>query len=198
MGVTQIKQWFNRFKNGRTSVERDERPGRPQTARNAENVQNVNALVLADRNSTIRQLANDTRLAPSTVLKILKKHLQMRKIASRWVPHDLTEEHKWLRYDASHTHLERYRREGEGFLRRIITIDETWARAYEPQLKRQSNEWRHHGSPRKVTVRNTTTNVKAMLIIAYDCDGVIIPCPKDKPLLQSTTATFCKTICEQL
>ncbi|PSN56149.1 hypothetical protein C0J52_03342, partial [Blattella germanica] len=77
---------------------------------------------------------------------------------SRWVPHDLTEEHKWLRYDASRTHLERYRREGEGFLRRIITIDETWARAYEPQLKRQSNEW----SPRKVTVRNTTTNVKAM------------------------------------
>ena len=24
----------------------------------------------------------------------------MRKIASRWLPHDLTEEHKWLRYDA--------------------------------------------------------------------------------------------------
>ncbi|KAJ4449289.1 hypothetical protein ANN_00687 [Periplaneta americana] len=32
----------------------------------------------------------------------------------------------------------RYEHEGEVFLRCIITIDETWARSYEPQLKRQS------------------------------------------------------------
>lgn len=181
-----VARWVKAFNEGRQNVTDMPRSGHPTVSE--ENVQNVNALVLADRNSTIRQLANDTRLAPSTVLKILKKHLQMRKIASRWVPHDLTEEHKWLRYDASRTHLERYRREGEGFLRRIITIDETWARAYEPQLKRQSNEWRHHGSPRKVTVRNTTTNVKAMLIIAYDCDGVIIN--HTVPQRQTVTAEY--------
>ena len=35
IGVTQIKEWFNRFKNGRTSVESEQRSGRPQTARNA-------------------------------------------------------------------------------------------------------------------------------------------------------------------
>jgi len=29
MGVTQIKEWFNRFKNGRTSVESEQRSGRP-------------------------------------------------------------------------------------------------------------------------------------------------------------------------
>jgi hypothetical protein len=28
-----------------------------------------------------------------------------------------------------------YEREGEAFLRRIITTDETWAKAYEPKLK---------------------------------------------------------------
>ena len=32
-------------------------------------------------------------------------------------------------------HLEQYEREGEAFLRRIITTDETWAKAYEPKLK---------------------------------------------------------------
>ena len=98
----------------------------------------------------------------------------MRKIASKWVPHELTDAQKWLRYDASRTHLERYEREGDDFLWRIITIDETWAKSYEPQLKRQSDEWRHYGSPRKQTVRQTPTNVKAMLILAYDWDGVII------------------------
>jgi hypothetical protein len=34
---------------------------------------------------------------------------------------------KWLRYDAARNHLECYEREGEAFLRRIITLDETWA-----------------------------------------------------------------------
>jgi hypothetical protein len=36
-------------------------------------------------------------------------------------------------------HLEQYEREGETFLRRIITTNETWAKAYEPKLKPQSN-----------------------------------------------------------
>ena len=36
-------------------------------------------------------------------------------------------------------HLEQYEREGEAFLRRIITTDETWAKACEAKLKRHSN-----------------------------------------------------------
>ena len=36
-------------------------------------------------------------------------------------------------------HLEQYEREGEAFLRLIITTDETRAKAHEPKLKRQSN-----------------------------------------------------------
>ena len=34
MGITQIKEWYNRFKDGRTSVEREPRSGRPLTCRN--------------------------------------------------------------------------------------------------------------------------------------------------------------------
>lgn len=56
------------------------------------------------------------------VLHILKERLGMRKIALRWISHDLTE---MLRYDAARTHMECYEREGEAFLRRIITLDET-------------------------------------------------------------------------
>ena len=60
----------------------------------------------------------------------------MRKIASKWVPHDLTDMHKWQRYDASRMHLQHYEHEGEAFLRRFIAIDETWAKSYESELKR--------------------------------------------------------------
>ena len=59
-------------------------------------VQIVNALVLANRKATIRELANDARLASSTVLSILKKQLGMRNVTSSSVPYDLTENQKWL------------------------------------------------------------------------------------------------------
>ncbi|KAJ4439293.1 hypothetical protein ANN_07414 [Periplaneta americana] len=96
------------------------------------------------RNLTIRELAQDAGLALTTVLHILKNRLKMRKIASKWVPYDLTDMQKCQRYNASRTLLQRYEREGKVFLLRIITVDEICARSYEPQLKRQSDEWRHH------------------------------------------------------
>ncbi|GFQ87242.1 mariner Mos1 transposase [Trichonephila clavata] len=70
------------------------------------------------------------------MLHILKERLGMRKIASRWVLHHFKVMQKWLRYDAARTYMER---EGEAFLRRIITLDEIWARVYQTELKRQSN-----------------------------------------------------------
>ena len=81
-----------------------------------------------------------------TVHKILRKDLHMHKIAAKWVPHALTEQQKWCRYETYRIHLEMYQNEGENLLNNIITIDETWVRAYEPEIKCQSAEWRHEGS----------------------------------------------------
>ncbi|KAJ4450294.1 hypothetical protein ANN_01714 [Periplaneta americana] len=68
----------------------------------------------------------------------------------------------------------RYQREGDDFLGRIVAMDETWTYSYEPNLKRQSNEWKHPGSPRPKKVRPTQSAVKEMFIVAYDIDGVIL------------------------
>ena len=53
-------------------------------------------------------------------------------------PPDLKEAPRWIRYDSAQTHLERYRRDGDAFLCRIIALDEAWARSYEPQLNPKS------------------------------------------------------------
>ena len=68
-------------------------------------------------------------------------------------------------------HLEQYELEGEAFLRRIITTNETWAKAYEPKLKRQPNGViaGHHKKERP-----TLTNMKTMLVVAYGFNGVIV------------------------
>ncbi|KAJ4447154.1 hypothetical protein ANN_09155 [Periplaneta americana] len=70
--------------------------------------------------------------------------------------------------------LDQYQREGNNFLGRIVAMDETWTRSYEPNLKCQSNEWNHLGSPCPKEVRPTQSAVKEMFIVAYDIDGVIL------------------------
>ncbi|KAJ4450655.1 hypothetical protein ANN_02084 [Periplaneta americana] len=48
------------------------------------------------------------------------------------------------------------------------------AHTNQPNLKRQSNEWKHPGSSRPKKVRPTQSAVKEMFIVAYDIDGVIL------------------------
>ena len=74
----------------------------------------------------------------------------MRKIAARWVPHMLSEIEKHQSVNIAHKLLKRYGEDGDEMLQRIIAIDETWIRSFEPQLKRQSIEWHTKNSPRLV------------------------------------------------
>lgn len=55
-----------------------------------------------------------------------------------------------------------------------MAIDETWIRSYEPELKRQSSEWRHPDSPRPQKYRREQSKVKQMMIFAYDYIGIIL------------------------
>jgi hypothetical protein len=104
-----VAWWVKAFRDGRKNVTDMPRPGRPAVCE--EDVQNLNTLVLLDQNITVHELGNNVGLAHSTVLHILKKQLQMQKISSKWVPHYLTEQQKWLRYEAAQVHLEWYERE---------------------------------------------------------------------------------------
>ena len=76
-------------------------------------------------------------------------------------------------------------------LNNIITIDETWVRAYEPELKHQSTEWRHQGSPRRQKFCQNPSPVKLMVILAYHVQGVIL-CHMVKLLMHSTMLHICK------
>jgi len=134
----------------------------------------VATLLETDRWWTIRELACETGLSHTTILHILKERLHMRKIASRWVPQSLTEIQKWQRYKSAWMHLERYKKKGDAFLHHIIALDEAWARAYKLEMKRQSNEWCHYGSPRITKVWQNPSNAKVMVIFAYDSAGIIL------------------------
>ena len=94
--------------------------------------------------------------------------LQKRKVATKWVPHQLSEERKAARKRVTEERLRRYEAEDEQFLNRIVAIDETWIRDFEPQLESQSSRWKHATSPRPQKFRRQQSKVKFMMIMAYD------------------------------
>ena len=67
MGKTQIKEWYRRFKNGRTSVDSDPHSGRPSLTTTPENIKYVLLAIEGDRRITVRELENDLGIPKTTV-----------------------------------------------------------------------------------------------------------------------------------
>lgn len=80
----------------------------------------------------------------------------------------MTSEQAERRLNIATNHLSRFSKEGRDFLSRIVAIDETWVRSYEPELKRQSAEWHTPNSPRPAKFRQVQSKLKMLMIFAYD------------------------------
>jgi len=76
----------------------------------------------------------------------------MRKVCARLVPKVLSDEQKANRV-ASCDELVQCCDEDPHFLDNVITGDESWIFEYDPETKRQSEEWHTVASPKKKKAR---------------------------------------------
>ena len=111
------------------------------SATDGENVEKVAKLLNDDRRYTCTEIAHQLDISHGSAPSILTEPLKMRKVAARWVPHMLSDSEKHHRVKISGSLLHRYGEEGDEMLQRIVAIDETWIRSFEPELKRQISEW---------------------------------------------------------
>ena len=65
------------------------------------NVENVRNILSEDPNKNIQELANETRISVGSVCTVLHKEVELHKVAAKWIPHILTEEHKKRRVEIS-------------------------------------------------------------------------------------------------
>jgi len=77
---------YNRFKDGRTSVESDARTGRNSTSRNDELIDQVGTLAMQDRRVTVRELAEEVGISTGLVHSILTDDLALRGESAKFVP----------------------------------------------------------------------------------------------------------------
>jgi hypothetical protein len=118
------------FKKGRTSVTDSERSGRPSTATNDDKQEQVRSMILTDRRITVRDTASTLDTSEGSAHSMVHDILGFLKVCAQWVPKELTAVHKQNCVDISSHLLEQYHNEGDNFLNRIITGDETWIHHY--------------------------------------------------------------------
>ena len=96
----------------------------------------------------------------------------MRKVCVKMVPKNLTTEQKANRRDVCLDLLDRLEREPE-FFSHIIRGDESWILEYDPETKRQSQEWHTANSPRPKEARMSKSKIKSMLICFFDSQRIV-------------------------
>ena len=171
---SRVFEWARRFSEGRTSIEDDQRSGRPVTKTNQDHVERVRKLISEDARITCDSVAEHFDISHGTAHHIITGVLGLRKLAAKFVPHLLTEEQKRNRVITCAAHMSRYRRQKQAFLNRIVAVDETWARCYEPELKRQSAQWCGPDDPRPTKMRQGGSRLKQMVILAYSSKKVLL------------------------
>ncbi|GBP26468.1 Histone-lysine N-methyltransferase SETMAR [Eumeta japonica] len=147
---TMVEKWARLFQQGRVSCEDDPRPGHPVT------------------------IAEELQISKERVGEIIHELMNMRKISARWVPKMLTPFDKQRRLQTSKDFLELVGDNIDEICDRIVTVDETWVRQYDPESKQESMQWTKKGErpPKKFKVQKSAS--KLMATIFWDSEGVLL------------------------
>jgi len=84
----------------------------------------------------------------------------------------LTPEKKQVRLATSHDNLSLYNADPAKFLRRYVTMDETWAHHFDPETQQQSKQWKHVTS--STPFRKIASAGKVMASVFWDSEGVLM------------------------
>jgi len=86
LSSAQVLRWQKAFKDGRESIEDEQREGRPSTSRNENNVARVKAVLDRDRRLSVRLIAEEIGLLETDIHRIIMEDLHMRKVCAKPVP----------------------------------------------------------------------------------------------------------------
>ena len=173
-----VFRWIKAFKAGKFSVEDDTHPGRPKTSVTKANIAAVKIVVKHDVRLSVKDIASCTGISEGSVQTILKKHLDLRKVCARWVPHLLTAEQKtslkWAR-----ELLKTYKGCNSRVISNLLTGDETWVHMFEPQRRANNKQWKQKDQKHPCIAKRTISLKKMLYAIFFNSSGPVVqvPCP---------------------
>lgn len=180
-----IQSWAKRFREGRLSVDDDERSGRPLSSTTDVLIETVRQIVTSDPHATIEEISDEVHISVGSVHSILKDNLGMTKICSRWIPHLLTDAQKQERLETSMSLLQKMRSWSIAQWNSIATGDETWIRYFEPKRKASNKVWVTGDCLRPTMCKVSPSAGKVLYTIFVTNRGLLL----QKPTPEGTTVT---------
>jgi len=130
---------------GVETTEGEASPGRPFSVRNEGLIAKVRKGIQEERSVTVTMMTDEFGINRKTICEFLVEGLGKRKVASRFVPHALSDDHRHQR-DLYTKHIIKTAHRNKNFLNSILAEDETLCFRYDPTTKPQTAEWKSPAS----------------------------------------------------
>ena len=138
-----------------------------------ENIELVRQVINNDPHSTYDEIIAETSLSRGTIEQIIHNYLKMRKVTSRWIPHQLNDEQKQERVRLCRESLAKFRN-GSWRLRDIITGDETWIYHRQIHHKSTNKTWIGEGESPRTIVRRSRFEPKNLFSIFFKSNDPVL------------------------
>ena len=169
-----VYEWIEMIENGRMILTDVEHSRLPATALSTRNEEGTLELIRENRRLTIEEVEGRLNVSVGSAYSLIHDSLKFSKVCSKWVPKEMTEEHKLKRLDVCSRHLAHYREVRDNFLQQIVTGDVTWIHNYEPKSKRLSIRWKNPSSPLAKKFKMQPSAGKLMLTVFWESQGPIL------------------------
>ena len=167
-----IYNWIKDFNNNRESLEDKPRSGRPISESTPQNIELVRNVIEENPYINYEKIQAETFLSYGTVQTIVKDKLKMKKIASRWVPHQLSEKNKLVRLELCKENLEKIKT-GKWRLCDIVTGDESWFYHRHISKRESTKSWVYEDDEPRTLVRRQRFEPKTMFSIFFRRSGLV-------------------------
>ena len=122
-----IKKWYADFKHGHTDTNDAEHTGCPNLAVVPENTKKLHKLILANHKLKLCQIVEEMKISEGSIFTILHEHLSMCVLSL------LTVNQKQQSVNNSECCLQLFQGNKKQFLRKYVTMDETWIHYFTPE-----------------------------------------------------------------
>ena len=172
LSLSTVTRWFNHFKSGNESLKDLPRPGRPITASTQPNIDLVRNIIQVNPWCSYDEIEAETLLSRATIFNIVHDCLKLKKVTSRWVPHQLTEQNRQDRLRICQENLTKFK-EGKWRLYDVVTGDESWFFHRKIGSKQSNASWVAEGQSPRTVVKRHQFEPKTMFGIFFKSSGVV-------------------------
>ena len=176
LSKSQVNRWFSRFVSDANAFIKDLPRANGGRVLTPTKVNEIRDAVVADRRKTCRQLARETGVSKGSAHTAVRRKLGLRKKSAHWIPHLLNDQQRRRHVQTARRALQFIRQCRRHGNIHVITGDESWFWVWMPEQRQSTCQWLPKGrlaGPRPTKVRIERSTRKAMLVVFFDCQGLV-------------------------